>query len=125
MKYTKNETKIENTQEKEKFNLQECFTLWINESKKDKNIKYLSGFDFNQNRIVGFFNNEDEKKPKVKIYSVLEDGKKGDELIALWESKSKAGTTYLSGYTNENEKIIAFYGDMHKETAPYLKGYFR
>ena len=47
MKYVKKE---EN--KKEKFDLQECLTLWLNTSKEGN--KYLSGYDFNHNRIIGF-----------------------------------------------------------------------
>ena len=39
---------------KEKFDLQECFTLWLNTSKEGN--KYLTGYDFNKNRIIGFYN---------------------------------------------------------------------
>ena len=47
MKYVKKET--EETK-KEKFDLNECFTLWLNTSKEGN--KYLTGYDFNKNRII-------------------------------------------------------------------------
>ncbi len=46
MKYVKNETKKE---EKEKFDLKECFTLWKNSS-KEGNI-YLTGYIWFDNTV--------------------------------------------------------------------------
>ena len=59
MRYVKKE---EN--KKEKFDLNECFTLWSNTSKEGN--KYLSGYDFNHNRIIGFYN----KKANDKQHSL-------------------------------------------------------
>ena len=47
MKYSKKETVKE---EKEKFDLQECFTLWLHKGKNG--VKYLSGNDLNKNKLV-------------------------------------------------------------------------
>lgn len=121
MKYTKKE---EVKVEKEKFNLPECFVLWLHISKDNK--KYLTGHDCNGNKIIGFVkDNASEKEPKVRIYEQKEDSKMGEEIIALWENTSKADNKYLSGLTNEKEKVIAFYGDEHKEARPFIKGYFK
>ena len=123
MKYTKKEEV--NEVKEEKFDLKECFVLWLHESKEGKK-EYLTGFDFNKNKIVGFFNNKkEEKQPKVRIYSENEEGKADVEIITLWEYTSKKGNLYLSGITNENEKIIAYYGDRLKEARPFIRGYFR
>ena len=120
MKYTKT-TKEE---KKEKFDLQECFALWKHESKN--NVIYLTGFDFNKNRLVAFYNKkENDKQPTLRIYDLKEDGSTGEEIITLWETKSKQDNIYLNGVTNENEKIIAFYGDEKDEKRPYVKGYFK
>ena len=120
MKYTKT-TKEE---KKEKFDLQECFALWKHESKN--NVIYLTGFDFNKNRLVAFYNKkENDKQPTLRIYDLKEDGSTGEEIITLWEAKSKQDNIYLNGVTNENEKIIAFYGDEKDEKRPYVKGYFK
>lgn len=121
MKYVKNETKTE----KEKFDLKECFTLWLNTSKEGN--KYLTGYDFNKNRIIGFFNNKaNDKQPSVRIYGVDDEGKTTkEEIITLWDTTFKtSGKDGLSGYTNEKEGIIAFYGDEKEGKRPFIKGYF-
>lgn len=123
MRYVKNETKEEN--KKEKFDLQECFTLWLNTSKEGN--KYLSGYDFNHNRIMGFYNKKaNDKQPSIRIYGVDEEGKiTKEEIITLWDTTFKtSGKNGLSGYTNEKEGIIAFYGDLEDTKHPYIKGYF-
>ena len=120
MKYVKNE---EN--KKEKFDLQECFTLWLNTSKEGN--KYLSGYDFNHNRIIGFYNNKvNDKQPSIRIFGVDEEGKTTkEEIITLWDTTFKtSGKDGLSGYTNEKEGIIAFYGDENDTKHPYIRGYF-
>lgn len=125
MKYTKSEpkTKKEKETKKEKFDLNECFTLWSNTSKEGN--KYLTGYDFNKNRIIAFYNNKaNDKQPSIRIYGIDEEGKMTDEIITLWDTTFKtSGKAGLSGYTNEKESIIAFYSD---ETGkkPYIKGYF-
>ena len=122
MRYTKNETKKE---EKEKFDLQECFTLWLNTSKEGN--KYLSGYDFNKNRIIGFYNKkQNDKQPSIRLYGVDDEGKTTkEEIITLWDTKFKtSGKDGLSGYTNEKEGIIAFYGDEKDTKHPYIRGYF-
>lgn len=122
MKYVKNETK-EN--KKEKFDLQECFVLWSNTSKEGN--KYLTGYDFNHNRIIGFYNNKaNDKQPSIRIFGVDDEGKTTkEEIITLWETTFKtSGKDGLSGYTNEKESIIAFYGDEADNKHPYIKGYF-
>ena len=124
MKYVKNETKEEN--KKEKFDLQECFTLWINTSKEGN--KYLTGYDFNHNRIIGFFNRRKVKdnQPSIRIYGIDDEGKSTEEeIITLWDTTFKtSGKNGLSGYTNEKENLIAFYGDETDTKRPYIKGYF-
>ena len=121
MKYVKNETKKE---EKEKFDLKECFVLWLNTSKEGS--KYLTGYDFNNNRVIGFFNRKvKENQPSIRIYGVDEEGKTTqEEILTLWDTKFKtSGKAGLNGYTNEKEGIIAFYGDEDGKR-PYIRGYF-
>lgn len=112
-------------QEKENFNLDEAFVLWIKESKKGS--KYLTGHDLNQNRLVGYFetNKLNEKQPDIRIYNLTEDGKNKDEVCVLWKTMSKEAKDYLSGMTNEDEKIIAFYCEQVKDNSPYIKAYFK
>ena len=119
MKYVKKEET-----KKEKFDLKECFVLWLNTSKEGN--KYLTGYDFNKNRIIGFFNKKaNEKQPAIRIYGIDDEGKTtAEEIITLWDTKFKtSGKDGLTGLTNEKESIIAFYGD-EKEKHPYIKGYF-
>lgn len=121
MKYVKKETETK----KDKFDLNECFTLWSNTSKEGN--KYLTGYDFNHNRIIGFYNKKaNEKQPAIRIYGVDEEGKTtAEEIITLWDTTFKtSGKAGLSGYTNEKENIIAFYGDESDTKKPYIKGYF-
>ena len=123
MKYVKKETKEEN--KKEKFDLKECFTLWLNTSKEGN--KYLTGYDFNNNRIIGFYNRKQtDKQPSIRIFGVDEEGKTTqEEIITLWDTTFKtSGKAGLSGYTNEKESLIAFYGDESDSKRPYIKGYF-
>ena len=111
-------------EEKEKVDLQECFVLWRRVS--DKKVEYFTGHDFNKNRIVGFNNEKKtEKQPDIRVYSVKEDGTRDIEIISLWKTKFASGKEGLTGVTNENEKLIAFYGDINKEARPYIRGYFR
>lgn len=122
MKYVKNEQKEE---KKEKFDLQECFVLWLNSSKEGN--KYLSGYDFNHNRVIGFYNKKlNDKQPVIRIYGVDDEGKMtGEEIITLWDTTFKtSGKAGLSGYTNEKEGIIAFFGDETDTNHPYIRGYF-
>lgn len=122
MKYVKNETK---TEEKGKFDLKECFVLWLNTSKEGN--KYLTGYDFNNTKILGFFNKKaNDKQPSIRIYGLDDEGKiTKEEIITLWDTKFKtSGNMGLNGYTNEKEGIIAFYGDENDTKRPYIKGYF-
>lgn len=109
---------------KEKFDLQECCVCWKNTS--GKGIIYLKGHDLHNNKIVGFVNTEtnEGKLPKIKIYDLDDNNKMNTELITLWEVKSRTGKTYLSGYTKDNEKVIAFYQSEGEKT-PYIKIYFK
>ena len=121
MRYVKKEEE----NKKEKFDLQECFTLWLNTSKKGN--KYLSGYDFNKNRVMGFYNKKaNDKQPSIRIYGVDDEGKiTKEEIITLWDTTFKtSGKAGLSGYTNEKERIIAFYGDEADTKHPYIRGYF-
>ena len=122
MKYVKNEGK---EVKKEKFDLQECFVLWLNTSKEGN--KYLTGYDFNKNRIIGFYNRKlKDNQPSIRLYGVDDEGKTtSEEIITLWDTKFKtSGKDGLSGYTNEKENIIAFYGDENDTKHPYIRGYF-
>ena len=122
MKYTKTETKKE---EKEKFDLKECASLWLNTS-KEGNV-YYSGYDFNKNIVIGFNNKKtSDNQPSIRVYGVDDEGKTTkEEIITLWDTTFKtSGKAGLSGYTNEKEGLIAFYGDEKDPKRPYIRGYF-
>lgn len=121
MKYVKKEEKEVKT---EKFDLKEAFTLWLNVSKEGN--KYLSGYDFEHNRLIGFFNKvTNEKQPAFRIYGVDDEGSISEVVITLWSNTSKKGNAYLSGTTNENEAIIAYYNESEDMKKPHIRGYFK
>lgn len=110
--------------------LKEAFVLWNHTSKGNTN--YLSGkaidpkgvSDFN---VIGFFNTnkKNPKEPDVRIYSLTDEGKQDSEVADLWESVSKNEKRYLTGSTNEKEKLIAFYGNNNEEKRPYIRAYYK
>lgn len=125
MKYVKKE-ETKNVEKKEKFDLPECLTVWKQSSKGGK--LFLSGFTQDKLRVIGFINEtatEENKQPNIRIYAVNEDGSIGDQLVALWKTISNSKREYLTGSTNENEKLIGFYGDEHNEKIPYIKVYYK
>lgn len=119
------EKEVETTKE---FNLDEAFVLWRNTTNKGNHI--LKGHDLHGNKLIGFFNTKKTKPTQsdIKIYELNEvDGKneKGKEVCSLWETTSKKDTQYLTGVTDENEKILAYYGKEEDEKRPYIRAYFK
>lgn len=111
--------------DKEKFDLQEAFVLWRNES---KNTVYFTGYDLNKNKMVGFENTKknSDKEPDFRVYYQNAEGKREERsCCGLWYAESKKGNKFLTGKTNEEEKIIAFLGDVNKEKRPYITAYFK
>lgn len=113
-----------------KFDLTEAFVLWKNKSKTG--TKYLSGFTsaedvINQIRLVGFYNTnkKNPKEPDIRIYEVTGEGNQGNEVCSLWENISKNEKRYLTGTTNEKEKIIAFYSSEDINGRPNIKAYYK
>lgn len=108
------------------FNLNESFVLWRNESKTG--VKYLKGFTPNKETgLIAYFNSnkKNPKEPDIRVYSLVE-GKQDIEVASLWENVSEnKGTRYLTGSTNDNEKLVAFYGKEHEEARPYLRAYYK
>lgn len=112
-----------------KSELKECITLWRKESKGGTG--YLSGnvlMDGEKVRCVGFFNNKKKNpnEPDVRIYFENEEGHAEREACCtLWSHVSKNEKRYLSGYTNEKEKVVGFYGsDSAKSGRPYIRIYY-
>ena len=111
------------------FTLEEAFVLWKNKSKAGND--YLKGHTSeacgNQN-IVGFFNTnkKNPKEPDVRIYLIDAEGNQDKEVADLWESISEGkGTRYLTGTTEDKEKLVAFYGQDSQEKRPYIRAYFK
>lgn len=115
--------------------LKECFVLW-EQTSKDKKTEYLSGKTSGDDpmRLVAFYNNvkKNPNQPDITVYEkiqTVENGKKRDEqnqVASLWVNTSKAGKSYLSGKTNDNEKIIGFYNDNTQDGKyPYIRVYYK
>jgi hypothetical protein len=120
------------TEEKKGFDLKEAFVLWRKQSKVGKD--YLTGFvSKDQNvKLVGYFNTDKKnpKEPDVRVYQSIknEDGtysKSEKEVASLWIETSKNENQYYTGLTDENERLIAFVGDVNKELRPYIRAYFK
>ena len=120
MKVTKKEEVKE--VKKEDNLLKECVALWLHKSKEGK--KFLSGKTYSDDKVIAFFvNGKTENLPKVRVFALDEEGKTTDEIVTLWEYEGKSGK-YLSGKTNEDEKVVGFYGEETKEARPYIRVYF-
>lgn len=107
--------------------LTEAFALWLHKSKA--NNEYLSGLTTSENgdvRLVGYFNTnkKNPKEPDIRVYSLNDEGNQDLEVADLWENISKQETRYLSGTTNDKEKLVGFYGDKKEEKKPYIRVYF-
>lgn len=128
MKTAKKETKTTTKKEvKQEVQLKEAFVLWKKTAKSGKD--YLNGFfvneDGNKEYLTGFFNTnkKNPKEPDIRVYTSVAEGEESVEVASLWEYISKNEKRYLSGMTNEKEKLVAFYGKTEK--APYIRAYFR
>ena len=120
---TKENAVLEKGSEKRE-ELRECLVLWKNVSKN--NVEYLKGYISNEEHkeIVGYFNTnkKNPKEPDIRIYCEVDD-KTVEEICSLWDSISKNNTRYLTGKTNEDERIIAFYDGSGNR--PYIKAYYK
>lgn len=123
MKTTKETKEIER---KEESKLKELSALWLHESKSG--LKYLSGnlsAEFGSSKLVAYFNTnkKNPKEPDIRIYTLDQEGKQDTEIISLWENISKNDKRYLTGLTNEKEKVVGFYGNENEEKRPYVRVY--
>ena len=123
---------IKKEQEKEikkgEFNLKESFVLWKNKSKAGQD--YLKGYVQNENKdnLVGFYNTnkKNPKEPDIRIYTINDEGNADKEVCDLWETVSKNENRYLTGSTDDKERIIAFYNNQNEEgTRPYIRAYYK
>lgn len=124
MKTTNKNVKTNESEVKQE--LKVAITLWLHNSKS--NIEYLTGFadDNKELRVVGFFNTnkKNPKEPDVRIY-LHDDQDKKEPIASLWDNVSESkGTKYLSGTTNENEKLVGFYGKENENLRPYIRVYY-
>ena len=125
---TKQTTSTVEKGEERKFDLTQAFVLWEDTSKAGR--KYLNGRtseESDSTKLVGFYNTnkKNPKEPDIRIY--VEDSKgEREEVCSLWENISKNETRYLTGTTNENEKIIAFYNKVEENpNRPYIRAYYK
>lgn len=121
--------KVEKTEVKEevKKELKECMTLWRHESKAGN--KYLTGMLADGViKVVGYFNTKKEKpnQPDINVYMLDVNGEKSDKVVSLWENIGKeTEKKYLSGLTNENEKLVGFYQNPDINNRPFIKVYYK
>lgn len=118
----KKEKEVKKKEEKQE--LKECFVLWKQKSKNG--LDYLTGYvNESKVKLVAYFNSKKKNpnEPDLRVY--LSDDNK-TEIASLWDNVSEEkGTRYMTGKTNEEEKIVAFYDNEEKENRPYLKCYFK
>ena len=127
MKKTETTKTVEKGEER-KFDLTEAFVLWENTSKAG--MKYLSGNtseELDSTKLVGFYNTnkKNPKEPDIRIYDIDSEGNQGNEVCCLWENISKNEKRYLTGTTNEQEKIIAFYNGEENTIRPKIRAYYK
>ena len=111
---------------KDEFDLEEAFVMWNHKAKSG--IEYLTG-SVGKMKLIGFFNKEkkNEKEPDIRIYTIENDEISKEEVASLWNNLSKSKKYYLTGYDNENIKLLGFYNDSLIEfpNRPYIRVYFR
>ena len=123
---SKEEVKV-NTKEERK-PLTEAFALWLRKSKAGQD--YLSGLtadEIGKDSLVAYFNSnkKNPKEPDVRVYLVNAEGKQDKEVASLWENISKNEKRYLTGISDDKEKLIGFYGDKADTKHPYIRVCFK
>ena len=121
---TKKETK-----QVEKKELREAFALFKAEAKTGTEYLYGQLKDEKGNVICGLrgwfkTKKKNPNEPDVRIYERDEEGKQGEEIAVLWANVSAAGTKYMTGTTNDKEKLVAFYGDEYETKRPFIRVYY-
>ena len=107
--------------------LVESFALWLNKSKAGND--YLTGRlneKLGNGKLVGYFNTnkKNPKEPDIRVYSLDSEGHQDKEIADLWDSVSKSENEYLTGVSDEQERLIGFYGEKGAKT-PFIKVYFK
>lgn len=113
-------------EEKKGFDLKEAFVLWKNESKKTPGYYYLAGFVSNEDKtkLKGFFNTDKKnpKEPDIRVYTEIEG--KLVEVASLWTNIDKNEKKYVTGTTDEHEKLVGWFGQENQEARPFLRVYY-
>lgn len=117
----------ENKTEKKEVKLTNAFALWLHNSKAGN--EYLSGSldeSIGNTRLVGYFNTmkKNPKEPDIRIYTLDAEGHQDKEIADLWENKGKNDIRYLTGLSDEKEKLVGFYGNKEETERPYIRTYF-
>lgn len=119
---------VETTNERKE--LKSAFALWVKQSEKGN--QFYTGKTEDGTQLIAFVNSnkKNPNQPDISVYENIkgEDGKytKGTEEIAtLWSNISDAGKRFLSGSTNEDEKLVGFYGELTDEKRPYIRVYYK
>lgn len=109
--------------------LKEAFVLWKQKS-KDGKTNYLTGktSDDNPMRLIAFYNGvkKNPNQPDITVFEKVEKGKERNQVASLWETTSKSGKKYITGKTNDNEKLVAFYNqNTQDDKYPLIRVYFK
>jgi hypothetical protein len=111
-------------EEKKEFDLKEAFVLWKNVAKSGK--EYLAGFVANEEKtkLKGFFNTDKKnpKEPDIRVYTEVND--KLVEVASLWTNVDKKEQKYVTGSTDENEKLVGWFGKENQEMRPFVRVYY-
>ena len=120
---------IKGKEETSKKTMKDVMSLWLHTS--NNGVEYLTGNlsnDLDGLKVTGFYNKEkkNEKEPDIRVYLLNEDGKTDHVIVSLWNQTSKDNKNYLSGMTDEKEKVVAFINEDNKDTnKPYIRVYFK
>ena len=126
----KTTTKKVETKEKEvkENNMKELCILWNH--KTETEVEYLSGHlseELKFQKVIAFYNKnkKNEKEPDIRVYSLDDENRKDTQIISLWKQVSKSNLEYLSGKTNENEDVVAFFNQDEDIKKPRIKVYLK
>ena len=111
-------------EEKKEFDLKEAFVLWKNVAKSGK--EYLAGFVNNEEKtkLKGFFNTDkrNPKEPDIRVYTEVNE--KLVEVASLWTNIDKNEKKYVTGTTDEHEKLVGWFGLENQEARPFVRVYY-
>ena len=118
-------TKTTKEVKKEGTDLKELFVLWNRTAKSG--LDYLTGKVSDEDNVylVAYFNSskKNPNEPDIRVYNLDTEGKQDHVVCSLWNTQSKNNLEYLTGVTDENEKVVGFYGDKENEKRPIIRVY--